>query len=62
MEQVLHEDDIEQIAIGYLRTLGYDHVHGPIIARDGEHPEKQYGDVVLVTRLRDAIDKAVCMV
>lgn len=51
------ENEIEQIVIGYLQALGYTYLPGPDISPDGEHPERQYSDVVLVTRLRDAIDK-----
>lgn len=51
------ENDIEEIAISYLKNLGYDYLPGIEIGPDGEHPERQYSDVVLITRLRDAIDK-----
>jgi type I restriction enzyme R subunit len=51
------ENDIEQIALSYLKSLGYTHVWGPDISPDGDHPERQYNQVVLITRLRDAIDK-----
>ena len=51
------ENDIEQIALSYLQNLGYTHVWGPDISPDGDHPERQYNQVVLTTRLRDAIDK-----
>ena len=51
------ENDIEQIALSYLLNMGYIHVWGPDISPDGDHPERHYNDVVLVTRLRDAIDK-----
>lgn len=53
----ISENDIELIAISYLQSLGYKHLQGPDISPDGEHPERQYSDVVLITRLRDAIDK-----
>ncbi|MBU1008569.1 MAG: type I restriction endonuclease subunit R [Bacteroidetes bacterium] len=51
------ENEIEEIALGYLQSLGYNYLNGLIISPDGEHPERQYTDVVLTTRLRDAIDK-----
>lgn len=51
------ETEIEQITLSYLQTLAYFYLPGPDIAPDGEHPERQYSDVVLITRLRDAIDK-----
>jgi type I restriction enzyme, R subunit len=53
----ISENEIEEIAIGYLQKLGYTHLLGTLISPDGEHPERQYTDVVLATRLRDAIDK-----
>jgi type I restriction enzyme R subunit len=57
MMAILNEDQIEQIALSYLKGLGYSYLQGPDISPDGEHPERQYNEVVLVTRLRDAIDK-----
>src|SRR5438128_868544 len=55
---VISENEIELIALGYLEQLGYIILHGPDIASDGEHPErKSYSDTILVNRLRDAIDK-----
>ena len=51
------ENEIEEIALGYLQSLGYNYLNGLVISPDGEHPERQYTDVVLTTRLRDAIDK-----
>ncbi|VVB81470.1 Uncharacterised protein [uncultured archaeon] len=52
------ESDVEQNALDILSELGYKIVHGPHIAPDGESPERQlYSDVVLVERLRSAINK-----
>ncbi len=53
----ISENEIEEIAISYLKNMGYTYVLGTDISPDGEHPERQYNEVVLVTRLRDAIDK-----
>ena len=53
----ISENDIEFIAISYLQSMGYTHLKGTDISPDGEHPERQYNDVVLLTRLQDAIDK-----
>lgn len=53
----ISENEIEEIAIGYLQGLGYKYLNGLILSPDGNHPERQYNEVVLVTRLRDAIDK-----
>lgn len=54
---VLSENEIEQIGISHLEKLGYTYINGLDISPDGGHPERQYSEVVLVTRLRDAIDK-----
>lgn len=53
----ISENEIEQIAIGYLQNMGYAYVLGTDISPDGLHPERQYNEVILVTRLQDAIDK-----
>lgn len=57
MRNSISENDIEQIALSYLQNLGYSYILGPDISPDGEHTERQYNEVVLGTRLRDAIDK-----
>lgn len=51
------ENEIEEIALSYLQQLGYSYLLGTDISPDGEHPERKYNEVVLATRLRDAIDK-----
>jgi type I restriction enzyme R subunit len=56
MRNSITENEIEEIALGYLQSLGYSYLNGLNISPDGEHPERQYTDVVLATRLRDAID------
>lgn len=57
MRNSITENEIEEIALSYLQSLGYTYQLGTVISPDGEHPERQYNEVVLVTRLRDAIDK-----
>ncbi|MCF8306225.1 MAG: type I restriction endonuclease subunit R [Ignavibacteriales bacterium] len=57
MRNSITENEIEEIAVSYLQSLGYNYLNGLVISPDGEHPERQYTDVVLTTRLRDAIDK-----
>jgi len=50
------EDQIEQFAIARLRELGYAYQHGPGIAPDGEQPEREsYEQVLLLGRLRAAV-------
>lgn len=57
MRSSITENEIEEIALSYLQGLGYSCLSGIDISPDGDHPERQYTDVVLTTRLRDAIDK-----
>lgn len=57
MRNSITENEIEEIALSYLQGLGYTYQLGTVISPDGEHPERQYNEVVLVSRLRDAIDK-----
>ncbi|MDD3050179.1 MAG: type I restriction endonuclease subunit R [Candidatus Cloacimonetes bacterium] len=57
MRNSITENEIEDIALSYLQGLGYSYLLGTEISPDGEHPERQYNEVVLATRLRDAIDK-----
>ncbi len=57
MRNSITENEIEAIALSYLQNLGYSYILGTTISPDGEHPERQYNEVVLFTRLRDAIDK-----
>ena len=50
------EDQLEQEAIGWLKSLGYHYAFGPDIAYDGESPERtSYKDFLLQGRLADAI-------
>ena len=52
------EDQLEQEALVWLAAVGYNHVYGPDIAVDGGTPERSnYTQVVLVHRLRDAINR-----
>lgn len=58
MTHIIAESDIEQVALEILSELGYAAVNGPDIAPDGARPERgSYSDVVLVGRLKRAIDR-----
>ena len=60
MHSIITESDIELAALEILEGLGYEVLHGPNIAPapDGKHPERQsYSDVVLLDRLKSAIDR-----
>jgi type I restriction enzyme R subunit len=46
---------VEDAALDYLRSLGYQTLSGPVVAEDGSAPERaSYEQVVLLGRLRDA--------
>ncbi len=55
----IDEGSIEQTALGWLQSLGYELAYGPELAYDGPTPEREpeaaYGDVVLFGRLRAAL-------
>jgi type I restriction enzyme R subunit len=53
-----HESVVEEAALGYFRDLGYGTKFGPDIAPDGKQKEREnWNDVVLVSRLKSAIDR-----
>ena len=54
----LTEDHIEAIALERLEAMRYSYAHGPTIAHDGEHPEREsYEQGVLVGRLQEAVKR-----
>ena len=56
MSAALAESDVEDLALGLLRELGWQVRHGQEIAPGGAHAEREdYGQAVLPTRLRDAL-------
>jgi type I restriction enzyme R subunit len=56
--RTFHESVVEEAALGYFRKLGYETKFGPDIAPDGRTPERQnWNDVVLLGRLRVAVDR-----
>lgn len=57
MTAVLSEDHIEQIVIQEFIDLGYSYVNGADISPDGIAQEREYDEVVLKDRLRNAIAK-----
>ena len=57
MTNKITEDDVELLAIDLLEEQDYSYIYAPSIAPDGEAPERaSYSDVVLIDRLRNAID------
>jgi len=58
MTSQLTESEVEEAALSWFAQLGYDLAHGEDVVRDGPHAEREsFGDVLLVQRLRDAIDR-----
>lgn len=56
MKQNFCESHLEEAALEWFEELGYEIVFGPDIAPEGEYPErKNYGEVVLAERLKDAL-------
>jgi type I restriction enzyme R subunit len=58
MPGYLNEDSVEQYAIELLKGLGYEYLHGTIIAPGGVGEERtSFRDAVLVGRLRSALTR-----
>jgi type I restriction enzyme R subunit len=58
MATSISENDIELYTLEDLQELGYDYIHGGIIAPEGTASERQaFSDVILEERLRQAIQK-----
>lgn len=60
MSKPITESEVEQAVLGILKDLGYKTLWGPDIAPapDGVRPErKSYADVVLVDRLKEALER-----
>ncbi len=54
----LTESALEEAALSWFAGLGYGVAHGEDIAPEGPHAEREsFGDVLLIQRLRDAIDR-----
>lgn len=52
----MNENEIEIFSIDKLWELGYDYIFGPNIAPDGDAPEREsYEQVLLLSRLRNAV-------
>ena len=58
MTTFLDEARVDLVVLDILGELGWPRAFGPDIASDGERPERaSYGDVVLVGRLRESLDR-----
>ena len=57
-KHIITESEVERVALDILSELGYEIIYGPDIAPDGLKPERQsYADVILIERLREAINR-----
>ena len=58
MPKPITESEVEEVVLDILSEIGYKVIYGPDIAPDGSKPERNdYSEVVLVDRLKSAIDK-----
>ncbi|AFN74524.1 HsdR family type I site-specific deoxyribonuclease [Melioribacter roseus P3M-2] len=56
----LIESDIEQFTIELLENLGYEYVSPASISPDGDQPERQtFDDVLLINKLKNAVDRII---
>lgn len=52
----ISEEKLEQSAIEQLQSLGWEYVHGSVISPEGEKPEREnYEQIILTARLRKAV-------
>jgi len=52
----MYESDIEELTLEKLQAQEYEYIYGPTIAPDGEHPERQsWDDVILPGRFKHAV-------
>lgn len=57
MSAVISEDHIEQVFIQELQELGYQYINGTAISPDGSGAEREFHEVVLKERVRQAIQR-----
>jgi type I restriction enzyme R subunit len=53
---MISEDQLEQLCLDWFRECGYEYIYGPMIAHDGETPERRdYKQILLAGRLHCAL-------
>ncbi|GIU68812.1 MAG: hypothetical protein KatS3mg002_0048 [Candidatus Woesearchaeota archaeon] len=57
MKKAISESEVEEAALDILRELGWTILHGPDISEGGSNEERKYSEVVLVNRLRNALER-----
>src|SRR3989344_2364620 len=56
MKKLITESEVEEAALDILKELGWTIAHGPDISEGGVNEERKYNEVVLVQRLRSALE------
>lgn len=56
MPKIITESEVEKAVLDILKDLGYSILYGPDISEGGLFAERNYNEVVLVKRLRDALE------
>ncbi|MFA5856685.1 MAG: type I restriction endonuclease subunit R [Candidatus Pacearchaeota archaeon] len=58
-QNIITEDHIEEEALRMLKDEGYDYIYAPTIAPapEGNGERKKYSEIVLIDRLRDALER-----
>lgn len=57
MPKIMTESEVEEAALDILKELGYAILYGPDISEGGVNEVRKYNEVVLVQRLRDALER-----
>src|SRR3989338_3436030 len=57
MPHIISESEVEEACIEMLGEIGYTILSGPDISEGGSSEERKYNEVVLVQRLRDALER-----
>lgn len=56
MTGYIDEAQVEIVTVDYFHELGYEYIHGPMIAPDGEAPDRQdHAQVVLLRQYCDTL-------
>ena len=57
MPKIITESEVEEASLDMLEELGYKIIYGPDISEGGINEERKYNEVVLVQRLRNALQR-----
>jgi len=57
MKKIITESEVEEATLDILKELGYSIIYGPDISEGGINEERKYNEIILVNRLRTALEK-----